>query len=264
MAIYLKQFSEVDNIGDVLSARVVAGISGLAVRTIGEAAFDGANLIAAGSIAHWSDENSTLWGCGLVNDWIGPNGKPARVLAVRGKLTRDRLASCGIPCGDLFGDPGLLVPEFIAPSLRKHALGLVPHYVDRENAFVQECRSAGAVVLDVSAAPERFVESLTSCEGILSSSLHGIVLAHAYGIPAAWIRISGEVHGDGFKFFDYYSSLGLKRADVQMLTPGPHSLEEMAGRCWKPASVGNLAQLRSSLVEALPQLDITPAVVPTA
>ena len=262
--IYLKQFSEVQNVGDVLSARVVAHVSNLEVRPIGEAAFDGANLIAAGSIAHWSDSNSILWGCGLVNDWIEPNGIPARVLAVRGRLTRDRLTSCGIPCGDLFGDPGLLLPEFITPSPRKHALGLVPHYVDRESAFVKECRSAGVVVLDVTAAPEEFVESLTSCEAILSSSLHGIVLAHAYGIPAAWVKISGEVHGDGFKFFDYYSSLDLKRSDVQMLTPGPDSLKEMAERCWKPASVGNPAQLRSSLVEALPQLDITPAVVPTA
>ena len=91
MTIYLKRFSAVPNVGDVLSARIVAGISRRDLSTIGETASARPNLIAAGSIAHWSDANSVLWGCGLVNDWIQPSAHPARVLAVRGSLTRAQL-----------------------------------------------------------------------------------------------------------------------------------------------------------------------------
>lgn len=45
------------------------------------------------------------------------------------------------------------------------------------------------------------------CDIIISSSLHGIVFAHSYGKKALWIEISKNVIGDGYKFYDYYSSL---------------------------------------------------------
>jgi pyruvyltransferase len=259
MPIYLKQFTEDPNVGDVMSARIVAGVTGCNVRVIGEAPFAQTNLIAIGSIAQWADAHSMLWGCGLLEDAARPPAAPARVLAVRGRLTLERLASAGIPCDEVFGDPALLAPEFFGASPRLHPLGLVPHYVDRGSPFVEECRRAGIPILDVFSSPETFVAALTSCERIISSSLHGIVLAHAYGIEAAWVRISDGVLGNGFKFFDYYSSLGVPRSDVIACIPGVDSLEDMAERCALPGRLPDLAKLRGALLAALPQLDIAPA-----
>jgi hypothetical protein len=43
----------------------------------------------------------------------------------------------------------------------------------------------------------------------VSSSLHGIILAHAYGIPVAWTEFSTGLKGDGVKFLDHYASVGI-------------------------------------------------------
>jgi pyruvyltransferase len=49
------------------------------------------------------------------------------------------------------------------------------------------------------------LEELNSCEYIFSESLHGLIIADAYGIKNAWIKMGGDV-GDGFKYRDYYST----------------------------------------------------------
>jgi pyruvyltransferase len=51
-----------------------------------------------------------------------------------------------------------------------------------------------------------FINELASCDYILSSSLHGLILSDAYGIPNKWISISNNLSGREFKFKDYYST----------------------------------------------------------
>ena len=43
---------------------------------------------------------------------------------------------------------------------------------------------------------------------IFSTSLHGLIISHAYGIPAIWIK-AGNIGTDGFKFKDYFSSVNI-------------------------------------------------------
>ena len=52
------------------------------------------------------------------------------------------------------------------------------------------------------------IDEITSCMRIVSSSLHGIIVAHAYGIPALWVQ-NNYVDTDGFKFYDYFSSVDI-------------------------------------------------------
>jgi pyruvyltransferase len=225
------------------------------VRIVGEAPLPVPNLIGIGSIAHWSDEHSVLWGCGLIAADL-PYRAPAEVLAVRGKLTRDDLTSRGVRCPDVLGDVGLLLPDLIVPSPARHPVGLVPHYVDRASKFVERCRRDGVPLVDVHATPEVYVDQLTSCRRIVSSSLHGIVIAHAYGIEAVWVKISDRVHGDGFKFFDYYSSLGIAIRDVPTMVPGVHSVGEMADACWLPDTLPDRMMLREVLERKTLELDV--------
>lgn len=54
--------------------------------------------------------------------------------------------------------------------------------------------------------PTWMLEKILSCKLVLSSSLHGIVFAEAFGVPARWLELPGSKKSEkGFKYHDYYS-----------------------------------------------------------
>ena len=53
---------------------------------------------------------------------------------------------------------------------------------------------------------EALARDILSCEIVLSSSLHGIVFSHSYGIPAYHIQFQDFFNNGNFKFADYYSA----------------------------------------------------------
>ena len=54
---------------------------------------------------------------------------------------------------------------------------------------------------------ERVLEHICSCRAVVSSSLHGLVCADAYGIPNVWLDEFALEEGH-FKFRDYFASQG--------------------------------------------------------
>src|SRR5699024_1824265 len=57
---------------------------------------------------------------------------------------------------------------------------------------------------------EDTLDAITSCERIISTSLHGLILADAYGIPNAWL-IAETGYGKEHKFWDYLISVRKER-----------------------------------------------------
>jgi pyruvyltransferase len=135
-----------------------------------------------------------------------------KIISVRGPLTRKKYLDAGMECPEQYGDLALLFRYIIPPPLtfsKKYKVGLIPHFVDKTLPIVQQAREKGWKIIDICQAetPRKFIEEIHECELILSSSLHGIILADSYGIPAYHTNLSNNVIGGEFKFCDYYSSV---------------------------------------------------------
>lgn len=184
---------------------------------------------------HWSDPFSIIWGTGLIAEKF-PVVRPHAIYAVRGKLTRDEVIAQGIDCPEVYGDPALLMAELFPRACRgEFEVGVVPHYADLNVEFLEKAKNEGAVLINPLQPLDLFLAQLTKCKKVISSSLHGIIFAHAYGIPAVWVRLSDRVIGAGFKFRDYYSSIGFDPVDTPCFddeTP----LQSIADNCHLPIS----------------------------
>lgn len=177
-----------------------------------------------GSILHFANRHSVIWGSGMISKEKQhlPKEKPGAIHAVRGPLTRKALLEAGIDCPEIYGDPALLLPKIYQPEQpveQRFELGIIPHFVDKEHPWLQKVSLDPAIrVIDVQdLSLENFIKALLSCKTIISSSLHGLIVADAYGIPSGWISFKKgglpflpkkRVIGKGFKFQDYFASVG--------------------------------------------------------
>jgi len=129
----------------------------------------------------------------------------ATIIAVRGALTKSRVNGAQRA---ILGDPGLLADLIVPSKFKKsHVIGLVPHYVDKLDLRLNRLsKIPGIKVINVDRNVRPVLKEISQCEYILSSSLHGLVVADSYGIPNAWIEMSDKVVGNGFKFRDYASA----------------------------------------------------------
>jgi hypothetical protein len=240
------------NVGDLLGPYMYQRVTG-ETAVMGDLAAPGI-VLSAGSIARFARRGTLVWGSGAMRetDELDPE---AEYLAVRGPLTRDRLRACGGDCPEVYGDPGLLLPRLLpveAPS-RLSPLGIVPHYVDFQRvqtAYVKLQQRQEVRIINPLSPVEEFVRALVTCSRIISSSLHGLVLAHAYGIPARWAEFSDGVNGKGFKFRDYFLSVGLWQEPL-----------DLRGKPWRWPSLGKLReQVPTELPESLPDFNPEPLV----
>jgi hypothetical protein len=133
-----------------------------------------------------------------------PDLRHAQVHALRGKRTLERCRLNGTP---VLGDPGLLASDYVKrPEKPEVVHGIIPHYVDREHEQVKKwSHREDTLVIDIRAGVRHVLNQAAMCQSIVSSSLHGLVIADSLGIPNQWVRLSEKVLGGEFKFVDYYS-----------------------------------------------------------
>jgi pyruvyltransferase len=165
-------------------------------------------VFGAGSILINAKLNSIIWGTGFMfgNETIQ---KPKKILSVRGPLTRNRLLKLGIKCPDNYGDVGLILPYFYYPEIKKtYKLGIIPHYIDKTKFNeIYKNNDKDIIIIDVTEPIQNVINNILACEMTISSSLHGIIVSHAYNVKCMWIKITDKIGGGFFKFRDYYGSL---------------------------------------------------------
>ena len=71
-------------------------------------------------------------------------------------------------------------------------------------------------IIDIESPINLVVDQICSCKYIASSSLHGIIAADAYNVPSLYIKFSDKVKGKGFKFRDYFGSVGGSDTEPQL------------------------------------------------
>lgn len=134
--------------------------------------------------------------------------RTAHLWALRGPLT-----ARGIPGSYALGDPGLLADELVSVPERDIDLGVVPHHTDKTLADNPQWfgRTWTTLVIDPRTDPLTAVASIGRCRKIVSSSLHGLITADAFGIPRRFELNphAGANEGGLFKFLDYSASVGL-------------------------------------------------------
>lgn len=227
------------NFGDHLAEVIVDAVLATQNLTRFEEVRRPARLFSVGSVLHFAREGDTVWGSGV-------NGKIAEeahrfqnldVRAVRGPLTAEFLRRRGISVPDIYGDPALLLPRLMEGRFQPSG--------EDAAIFVPNLNDLGSFESPVPVvSPLRgwnhVVSRIVRARLVLASSLHGLVLAEAFGIPARYVRLSNKENL--FKYNDYY--LGSGRGEAEFATTIEQGLE-MGG-------VPPLAHDGSALLNAFP------------
>ena len=195
-------------------------------------------FLVCGSIISLAGPGCTVWGAGLMNcdDTISP---AARYLAVRGPRTQARALASGADCPAVYGDPALLLPRLYAPAVAPtRTPGFVAHFSDRPRIGEDCVTSQGIQLIDIQQDIEAVIDQVAGCEWVMSSSLHGLIVAHAYGVPALWVRLRDLPSGDGTKFADYYESVGASVTEpITIALNGRLDLRRLERLTWRPAHI---------------------------
>lgn len=204
------------NFGDELSPLIVEAVSG---RRVKWAAPREAEIVSVGSVLELAGRypsSAAVWGTGLRGD---PGTELAgrfrqnlgNVLAVRGPKTRTALSlSAETP----IGDPGLLAYRLVdreRPSKERKVF--VPHFTTWNSraglALLAKAKVGGFEIIQPSRSPLDVMRSIAGASFVMSSSLHGLIVAHSLGVPASLMAVGGKPGREpDWKFMDYFESIG--------------------------------------------------------
>lgn len=202
------------NWGDKLNPYLIARLSGMSVRHVSQVSMADRHdvLCVVGSMLGYVDfRNTVIYGAGLIAADRKLMVTPKAVHAVRGHLTAQKLRETGVVAHPVaVGDPALLMPLVYTPTPQAEwDVGVIPHFRDAALPLMERLRQEQSNIrlIDVFSGIEEFCDQIASCRVILSSSLHGLIAAHAYGVPARCLKLSHNPLGDGFKYHDYLSTI---------------------------------------------------------
>lgn len=174
------------NVGDTLTPVILEYFTNHKAEWV--SSLDSNKLLLCGSILEFALPGDTILGAGhYQHDKVDLTG--VNVIALRGKHSGE---------APTYGDPAVLLPLIYSPKIQKsRELGYIPHLWDQKN-YID--------FIDVNLPWQDFVDAILTCDRVESSSLHGVIIAHAYGVPAVW-RHYKEIPGADIKYMDYLSGV---------------------------------------------------------
>ena len=246
--VVLEQWKGRENVGDHISSVIFDWI--LKEKHLAAENGRDAHLFAVGSILGMSRADGVVWGSGVISVNRIRNIIKRQpyikydIRALRGPITREACAAAGYACSDVpLGDPAILIPLIVEKTdiEKRYKYCLINHYVNEASTEINDSES-----ITISAGTNdyrRFIQTLCESELVISSSLHGIIIAEAYQIPAIWLLQNME--NKALKYYDYYYSTN--RYNI----PVARTVEE--AKEMKPIALPeNLEKMQSDLLKAFP------------
>ena len=201
--LYYWQSDKLVNFGDYLSLKLVERIVGKSVKVCSDQDKQ-KKLLAIGSILTKASNNDVVWGSGIKRfDRKDYKFNSLDIRAVRGPITRKFIIDTfNIPCPEVYGDPALLVPylfpEFKKKKKPRYEYIIIPHY-RKQDQFPQNKYKN---IIYSTESWDRVIKKIVDSKFVISGSLHGLIVAEAYGIPARYLRVTDDE--PLLKYQDYY------------------------------------------------------------
>lgn len=235
----LNYWSDVKNLGDAISPVVVNYVASHTQVDLDADVGETKHLFAIGSIITAGSQDCTVWGSGLLNTRILSRLKNRKldIRAVRGPLTRMVLMDHGYEVPEVYGDPAILMPFIYNPKVeKKYKISVITHMNEKvENS--EDFHYINILTDDY----KTFINEIKQSELVISSSLHGVILAEVYGVPAILLKPKTDL----FKYYDYYYSTG--RYHFPMI----ESLD--VNDFPTPVAVPSFTELQKGLLKAFPR-----------
>lgn len=241
------------NLGDALSPVIVSALSGVPIVHRDFESWK-RRLACVGTIGHGFKNGVVhFWGTGIdplknpIDRSLEYYQKPPKtkfhIHALRGRFSAQIFGNQEMSVPTVYGDPVWFLPSIIQPALEKqYELGVIVHLSEltelTDTAGIKEhllryklppsltnrIRIITTITQPNFAALEQKVQEITSCKRIVSTSLHGLVIAETYGIPCVWFRHYGrgvayaqlddESERVDWRVRDFYSGVGVNKLFV--------------------------------------------------
>ncbi len=206
-------YAGANNFGDILNPILLEHLTDRKILNVNAKYYQKEHLLAIGSVLGRANSSSIIWGAGFISENSAFRENPKKVCAVRGPKTRKKIIESGIDCPKVYGDPALLMPFFYHPNIiKRYKVGIIPHYMDKNHCWIKKnAKLEGVTVIDIlNPDPLKVIDKILACEKVMSSSLHGLIVSDAYGIPSIWVKFFDRLTGGNFKFLDYFLSVDRK------------------------------------------------------
>lgn len=232
-------FFKLSNFGDCMSPWLANKLTNRPVINVRELASSTGAVAGVGSIVQMITSNHKkikVWGSGLIqgdhHQRVAKQLKHAElqhVYASRGELTREFFRKYDFSVSNILGDPALLTNKvFSINKNKKYKYGIVPHYV--HYGFFTKIKDSDICIIDVRKPVKEVVELIASCESIISTSLHGLIVAQSLSIPWGHLYINDSekrLIGELFKFDDFFSMLNADQVYQEKVNKEDLSLENI-------------------------------------
>ena len=223
-------------------------------------AYDDAVIVGLGSILNQVPVTASaiILGSGFMHEHNRAHNVQWNLQIVRGQLSLSHIE--GLTDNDrkniTLGDPALLaryLPRLTLSMKRRFRLGIIPHYHNIKDVLTHYqsiTAHPDACVINVLDSVPTILGQISMCDAIVSSSLHGLIVADSLRIPNVHVQFYAGRHdvlGNGFKFRDYYSVFeGISETGHQRVLMPDTSLETILS--WMEGYTrGNIEQVINSL-----------------